>query len=73
LDGANIPVRRDRTFVFETFGASASLKQLLTKFGFTAENVVAAAKSQIASAWERKMKVGISADHGGFEMKEQLA
>ena len=32
----------------ETFGASAPLKQLLKKFGFTAENVVAAAKSQIA-------------------------
>src|SRR5215475_7293195 len=44
LDGANIRVRRERTFVFETFGASASLKQLLRKFGFNAENVVAAAK-----------------------------
>jgi transketolase len=32
----------------ETFGASAPLKQLLKKFGFTAERVVAAAKSQIA-------------------------
>jgi transketolase len=31
----------------ETFGASAPLKQLLKKFGFTAENVAAAAKSQI--------------------------
>jgi transketolase len=31
----------------ETFGASAPLKQLLKKFGFTAENVVAAAKAQI--------------------------
>jgi transketolase len=31
----------------ETFGASAPLKQLLTKFGFTAENVIAAAKDQI--------------------------
>jgi transketolase len=32
----------------ETFGASAPLKQLLNKFGFTVEKVVAAAKSQIA-------------------------
>ncbi len=32
----------------ETFGASAPLKQLLKKFGFNVEHVVAAAKSQIA-------------------------
>jgi transketolase len=32
----------------ETFGASAPLKQLLKKFGFNAENVVTAAKSQLA-------------------------
>jgi transketolase len=32
----------------ETFGASAPLKQLQKKFGFNVENVVAAAKSQIA-------------------------
>src|SRR5215813_8415018 len=32
----------------ETFGASAPLKQLLKKFGFSAEKMVAAAKSQIA-------------------------
>ncbi len=32
----------------KTFGASAPLKQLLKKFGFNTENVVAAAKSQIA-------------------------
>ena len=32
----------------ETFGASAPIKQLLKKFGFTVENVVAAAKDQIA-------------------------
>jgi transketolase len=39
-DGHNIGI--------ETFGASAPLKQLLKKFGFTAENIVAAAKRQIA-------------------------
>jgi transketolase len=32
----------------ETFGASAPIKQLLRKFGFTADHIVAAAKSQIA-------------------------
>ena len=32
----------------ETFGASAPLKELQKKFGFTAENVVAAARQQIA-------------------------
>jgi transketolase len=34
----------------ETFGASAPLKELQKKFGFTLENVVAAAKQQIAKA-----------------------
>jgi transketolase len=33
-----------------TFGASAPIKDLLKKFGFTAEKVVAAAKDQIARA-----------------------
>jgi transketolase len=32
----------------ETFGASAPLKQLLKKFGFNVESIVAAAKAQIA-------------------------
>jgi transketolase len=31
-----------------TFGASAPLKELLVKFGFTPENVYAAAKTQLA-------------------------
>jgi transketolase len=34
----------------ETFGASAPLKELQKKFGFTAEHVIAAAKEQIAKA-----------------------
>jgi transketolase len=34
----------------ETFGASAPLKELQTKFGFTPENVIHAAKEQIAKA-----------------------
>jgi transketolase len=34
----------------ETFGASAPLKELQKKFGFTVENVIAAAKLQIAQA-----------------------
>ena len=39
-DGQNIGI--------ETFGASAPIKQLLKKFGFTADHIVAAAKNQIA-------------------------
>jgi len=39
-DGQNIGI--------ETFGASAPIKQLMKKFGFTADHIVAAAKSQIA-------------------------
>jgi transketolase len=34
----------------ETFGASAPLKELQKKFGFTPENVIAAARLQIAKA-----------------------
>jgi transketolase len=34
----------------ETFGASAPLKELQKKFGFVAENVVAAARAQLARA-----------------------
>jgi transketolase len=34
----------------ETFGASAPLKELQTKFGFTLENVIMAAREQIAKA-----------------------
>jgi transketolase len=37
----------------ETFGASAPLKHLLKKFGFSAENIVAAAKKQIAQHQRR--------------------
>jgi transketolase len=33
----------------KTFGASAPLKELQKKFGFTLENVVAAAKEQLMS------------------------
>lgn len=38
----------------KTFGASAPLKELQTKFGFTPERIVAAAKEQIALAKARK-------------------
>jgi transketolase len=37
-----------KNLCIDSFGASAPLKQLLKKFGFTAESVVDAAKSQIA-------------------------
>jgi transketolase len=42
--------RRGHSIGMETFGASAPLKELQKKFGFTAENIVAAAKHQIAKA-----------------------
>ena len=42
--------RRGHSIGMETFGASAPLKELQKKFGFTPENVVAAAKRQIARA-----------------------
>jgi transketolase len=37
----------------KTFGASAPLKELQKKFGFTPENIIAAAKRQIAEQGER--------------------
>ena len=46
LDGERIGMK--------TFGASAPLKELQKKFGFTVENVVAAAKKQLAK--ERSQK-----------------
>jgi transketolase len=39
-----------RTIGMKTFGASAPLKELQKKFGFNTDNVVAAAKQQIAAA-----------------------
>jgi transketolase len=39
---------RGHSIGMETFGASAPLKELQQKFGFTLENVVNAAKTQIA-------------------------
>ena len=50
LDGSNICIH--------TFGASAPLKQLLKKFGFNVENIVAAAKQQIAQHQTAGLKVG---------------
>jgi transketolase len=41
--------RRGRSIGMETFGASAPLKELQKKFGFTADNIVVAAKQQIAA------------------------
>jgi transketolase len=42
IDGARLGM--------ETFGASAPLKALIQKFGFTVDHVVAAAQAQIARA-----------------------
>jgi transketolase len=39
---------RDAIFGMKTFGASAPLKELLVKFGFSGDNVYAAAKHQLA-------------------------
>jgi transketolase len=44
--------RRGYSIGMKTFGASAPLKELQKKFGFTLENVIAAAKRQIAEARE---------------------
>jgi len=41
----------------ESFGASAPLKQLLKKFGFTVDRVVAAAKRQIALNQNAELKI----------------
>ena len=41
-----------RSIGMETFGASAPLKELQKKFGFTPENIIAAARDQIAKARE---------------------
>ena len=42
--------RHGRSIGMETFGASAPLKELQKKFGFTAEHIIKAAKEQIAKA-----------------------
>jgi transketolase len=42
--------RRGHSIGMETFGASAPLKELQKKFGFVPENVVDAARAQVARA-----------------------
>jgi len=42
--------RHGRSIGMETFGASAPLKELQKKFGFIPENIIAAAKEQLARA-----------------------
>ena len=42
--------RSGQSIGMETFGASAPLKELQKKFGFTLENVIASAKLQMAKA-----------------------
>jgi transketolase len=39
-----------RTIGMETFGASAPLKELQRKFGFTPEHIITAAREQLAQA-----------------------
>jgi transketolase len=50
LGWASYVGKNGRSIGMETFGASAPLKELQKRFGFTPENVVAAAKQQIAEA-----------------------
>jgi transketolase len=45
--------RHGHSIGMDTFGASAPLKELQKKFGFTTENIVAAAKRQLAAASSR--------------------
>lgn len=40
--------RRGAVIGMHTFGASAPLKELLTNFGFTPENVAQAARNEVA-------------------------
>ena len=40
--------RHGQIIAMQSFGASAPLKELQTKFGFAPENIVAAAKAQVA-------------------------
>jgi transketolase len=42
--------RHGHSIGMETFGASAPLKELQKKFGFVPENIIEAAKAQIARA-----------------------
>ena len=42
--------RRGRVIGMQTFGASAPLKALQKEYGFTVENVVAAARAQLATS-----------------------
>jgi transketolase len=51
----------------ETFGASAPLKQLLKKFGFSAKKIVAAAKSQIARHHARAIASHLSWSGAGTQ------
>jgi transketolase len=39
-----------------TFGASAPLKELVKKFGFTPDAVAAAARDQVGKAKERRLE-----------------
>src|SRR5262249_9358495 len=61
--------RRGHSIGMETFGASAPLKELQKKFGFTPENVIAAVKQQIAEA-QSAMRIAIGSDHAGLALKE---
>jgi len=48
--------RHGRSIGMETFGASAPLKELVKKFGFTPEKIIAAAKEQLAQAGDKSFR-----------------
>src|SRR4029450_11688408 len=43
--------RHGHSIGMETFGASAPIKELQKKFGFVPENIISAAKAQMARVW----------------------
>ena len=56
------------------YGASAPGGEVLRRFGFTAERVAAEATSLLAAGGPRmSRRVAITADHGGFPLKAELA
>jgi transketolase len=62
----------------DTFGASAPGKVMMSKHGFTVENICSHAMSLLKrdrnsqGSLSSPKRIGIAADHAGFEMKEYL-
>ena len=59
----------------QSFGASAPLKELQKKFGFTVEHVVEVARGQLSQEdgdGRGQMNVAVAADHAGYALKQDL-